>query len=88
MEHMFQGKWISNEIFANMRSRNVFHRQLDKVSLDCGEHRNQHILFRKAFYIDRDFSTAKIYISADDYYKLYINGRFVAQGPSPSYHFQ
>ena len=88
MEHMFKGKWISNEIFANMRSRNVFHRQLDKVSLDCGEHRNQHILFRKAFYIDRDFSTSKIYISADDYYKLYINGRFVAQGPSPAYHFQ
>ena len=88
MEHTFQGKWISNETFANLRARNVFHRQLEKVSLDCSEHRNQHILFRKSFHIDRDFSFAKIYISADDYYKLYINGRFVAQGPSPSYHFQ
>ena len=88
MEHKFQGKWISNETFANLRARNVFHRQLEKVSLDCSEHRNQHILFRKSFHIDRDFSFAKIYISADDYYKLYINGRFVAQGPSPSYHFQ
>ena len=88
MEHKFQGKWISNETFANLRARNVFHRQLEKVSLDCSEHRNQHVLFRKSFHIDRDFSFAKIYISADDYYKLYINGRFVAQGPSPSYHFQ
>ena len=88
MEHKFQGKWISNETFANLCARNVFHRQLEKVSLDCSEHRNQHVLFRKSFHIDRDFSSAKIYISADDYYKLYINGRFVAQGPSPSYHFQ
>ena len=88
MEHVFQGKWISNKIFANLRPRNVFHKQLDKVSLDCSEHRNQHILFRKTFAINQAFSCAKMYISADDYYKLYINGRFVAQGPSPSYHFQ
>ena len=88
MKHTFHGKWISNETFANLRARNVFHRQLEKVSLDCSEHRNKHILFRKSFHIDRDISSAKIYISADDYYKLYINGSFVAQGPSPSYHFQ
>ena len=53
--------------FANLRARNVFHRQLEKVSLDCSEHRDQHILFRKSFHIDRNFSFAKIYISADDY---------------------
>ena len=29
-----------------------------------------------------------MYISADDYYKLYINGHFVTQGPTPSYHWQ
>ena len=29
-----------------------------------------------------------IFITADDCYKLYINGSFVAQGPAPSYHFQ
>ena len=88
MEHVFKGKWISNKTFANLRARNVFHRQLEKLYLDCSQYRNQHILFRKTFRIDQAFSSAKIYISADDYYKLYINGRFVAQGPSPSYHFQ
>ncbi|MBQ9806802.1 MAG: family 78 glycoside hydrolase catalytic domain [Clostridia bacterium] len=87
MEHWFQGKWISNEIMANLQPRNVFHRQLDKCDIDCSQHRNQHILFRKTFVIDR-FQNARIYISADDYYKLYINGRFVAQGPAPSYHFR
>ena len=54
----------------------------------CSEHRNQHILFRRKFSVSLAFREAKLYISADDYYKLYINGTFVAQGPSPSYHFQ
>ena len=57
------------------------------VDLPCDEHRNRHILFRKAFHYDSSIDSARIYISADDYYKLYINGQFVAQGPAPSYHF-
>ena len=88
MEHIFKGKWISDSEFADMRPRNVFHRQLDKVDLDCTQFRNRHIVFRKTFLATGDLSSAKIYVSADDYYKLYINGRFVAQGPAPCYHFQ
>ena len=88
MEHHFMGKWISDSTFASLEARNVFHRQLEPLALDCSEHRNRHILFRKTFSVTSDFSDAKIFISADDYYKLYINGRFVAQGPAPSYHFR
>lgn len=88
MEHQFQGKWISNEKMANLLPRNVFHRQLDKQTIDCSAHRNQHILFRKKISLMQPFSSATLFVSADDYYKLYINGRFVAQGPAPSYHFQ
>lgn len=88
MEHIFKGKWISNEVLANLEPRNIFHRQLDKIKFDCSEYRNQHVLFRKTFNLNSNFSSAKIYISADDYYKLYINGNFVAQGPAPSYHFR
>ena len=87
MEHTFKGKWITNSEFANLKPRNVFHKQLDKVDLPCGEHRNRHILFRKKFCCDNLCDNALIYISADDYYKLYINGQFVTQGPAPSYHF-
>ena len=87
MEHTFIGKWVTNSEFANLKPRNVFHKQLDKVDLPCDEHRNRHILFRKKFCCDNLCDNALIYISADDYYKLYINGRFVAQGPAPSYHF-
>ena len=88
MEHIFKGKWISNDVFSQITPRNVFHRQLDKLSLDCTEHRNRHILFRKHFDLTDEFQSARIFISADDYYKLYVNGAFVAQGPAPAYHFQ
>jgi len=87
MEHKFTGKWITDEEFFNLKPRNVFHKQLEKLDLPCNEHRNRHILFRKKFIINSFNEDAKLYISADDYYKLYINGNFIAQGPAPSYYF-
>ena len=87
MSHTFEGAWITDEEFSKLIPRNVFHRQLDKIDLPCDEHRNRHILFRKKFCCDILSENALVYISADDYFKLYINGQFVAQGPAPSYHF-
>lgn len=86
--HIFTGKWITDSEFYRLKPRNVFHKQLEPVDLPCDEHRNRHILFRKNFVISTSIENAKMYISADDYYKLYINGQFVGQGPAPSYHFQ
>ena len=87
MEHNFCGKWITDGEFAALMPRQVFHRQLLKVDLPCDEHRNRHILFRRKFDLKIKPIDAKVFITADDYYKLYINGKFVCQGPSPSYHF-
>ena len=87
MSHQFLGKWITSEEFADLAPRNVFHRQLEPLPLDCSAHRNRHVLFRKRFCIEKDFESARAYITADDYYMLYVNGTFVAQGPAPSYHF-
>ena len=86
--HQFLGKWITDGEFYALPPRNVFFRQLERVALDCTEHRNRHILFRRKFTLASKPRSAKIYISADDYYKLYVNGRFVGQGPAPSYRFQ
>ena len=88
MDHIFFGKWISDAELAALEPRNVFFRQLERVHLDCSEHRNRHVLYRRRFTLDALPTSAVIYVSADDYYKLYINGRFVAQGPAPSYHFR
>lgn len=89
MSHNFKGIWITDEEFTNLAPRNVFHRQYDPdwVKLDCSEHRNRHILFRKKFNLEKT-GKATMFITADDYYKLYINGVFVSQGPAPCYHTQ
>lgn len=84
-KHAFHGKWITNASFADAIPINVFHRQLDKVDLPKTP-LNQHILFRKTFEV-HDPRRARLFITADDYYKVYLNGRYVGQGPCPGYHF-
>ena len=88
-EHTFIGKWISSGRFAELEKRNVFHRQLaPAVPPESPELQNRHVLFRKKFTLTaEEISSAKIYISADDYYKLYVNGKFVGQGPAAGYDF-
>ena len=46
---------------------------------------NKHILFRRKTTLGA-FNSATLKITADDYYKLYVNGKFVTEGPAPGYH--
>ena len=85
-QHKFKGKWITSEEFCDLKSVNVFHRQLEKAEINSLAPQNSHILFRKKFHVQRT-DGVRIFISADDYYKLYINGRFVCQGPAAGYPF-
>ena len=87
--HTFTGKWITSERFAHIEPRNVFHRQLaPSPGEEEAELKNRHILFRRKFTLTAaEAANARIFISADDYYKLYLNGRFVGQGPTPAYDF-
>ncbi len=50
------------------------------------EIKNFYMNVKKDFVI-KNAETAYVNITADDYYKLYVNGKFVGQGPAPSYSF-
>ena len=79
-------KFICHPLFENASIINIFHKEIEKPSLPThpDEYKNKHILFRKSFELT-DTKNAVLKISADDYYKLYINGKFVTQGPAPAY---
>ncbi|MBE7046222.1 MAG: alpha-L-rhamnosidase [Ruminococcaceae bacterium] len=84
----FTGKWITNKDFYDLKPINVFHKAEEPFEYTPREEiQNKHILFRCEFTLD-DINGTKIFISADDYYKLYINGKFVSMGPCPGYNFE
>ena len=72
MKSVFKSKWITAREFAGRQGADI---------------KNFHMRVRKTFYSPEDHTRAMIRITADDYYKLYINGRYVCQGPAPGYHF-
>ena len=90
-QRAFSGEWITTPMFENLQKINVFRRQLDgKRAAEIKKLstiRNKHILFRKTFELPEAVKNARIYFSADDYAKIYINGQFVAQGPTAAYNF-
>ena len=77
--------WISAEEFAALEPLDLFGKELAKKQKADDTLRNKHIWYRKKLEVTGGQYLIKI--TADDYYKLYINGRFVGMGPSPSYHF-
>ena len=70
--HRFYGKWITSREFVCRSERG-------------GEDlKNKHVLFRSAFHWNGP-GRVRLYYSADDYAKVYVNGKFVSQGPAPGY---
>ena len=83
----FKACWISNEDFYALEPVNVFHKEMDDIEIKPDASlANKHILFRKKVNVPT-FEKAVLRISADDYYKLYINGIFITQGPASGYPF-
>ena len=76
--------------FYGLAPINVFHGEMEEPY--AYSHRedlkNRHMLVRRKFVISGILENAFIDITADDYYKLYINGKYVCQGPAPAYYFK
>lgn len=81
----WKARWITDEAFIRLQPVNLLQEPSNT------EHRenlkNHHMLVRKTFNLADKPQKVFLDISADDYYKLYINGRFAAQGPAPGYPF-
>lgn len=83
-----QGKWICDKRFTEEQPIDLFHKQLDKRKIDLPEElQHVHMLVRREFDLRSIEKEYRIRITADDYYKLYINGKFVCQGPAQGYYF-
>ena len=81
-----QGKFICHKDFENLKPIDIFHKELSPKPAEKHAESlcNRHILFRKKAVLGKA-SKAILKITADDYFKLYINGVYVTQGPPPSY---
>lgn len=82
----FNSKWITTKEFNELSPINIYHKEYDKREMPKtpDELMNNHCHIRKCFE-GKVGKSYKMYISADDYYKLYINGEFVCQGPASGY---
>ncbi|QCT01521.1 alpha-L-rhamnosidase [Paenibacillus algicola] len=87
MDKVWSASWLMDKAFEGVSPPdNLFHKEQSKpVAI---EHRvdlaNRHWLIRKSFELDKSMKRAVLDITADDYYKLYINGHLAGQGPAQS----
>ncbi len=77
--------WICSSEFKNVKPINIFHKEI-APKIEPGSITNHHMLLRKSFI----YSGGKVLLSltADDYYKLYINGKLIGAGPAQAYSFR
>ena len=79
-------QFICHPDFESVEIKNVFYKETPAVdTAECDpKYLNRHILYRRKLALGKT-GRAILRITADDYYKLYINGAFVTQGPAPAY---
>ena len=84
----FVPRWYTIPEFAGAHPVDPYRREQEEPLKPVGRIQNLHVLCRARFDADPDVKEgARIYlrITADDYYKAYINGNFAGQGPAPAY---
>lgn len=80
-------KWICPKELATAAPVDVYAPQLSREEWEPSKLlRNIRFYVKKRFMLNSVCARLVMRVSADDYYKLYINGRFVGQGPAQGYH--
>lgn len=99
MSETFQAEWFTIPEFARTAPKCMYHKENEDGGSDgctvggkADDRGNLHVLARARLLwgdsgeIPAEFTGRVILrITADDYYKLYVNGRYAGQGPAPAY---
>lgn len=82
----WKGYWITSKRFYHIQGVHTYgYNRLPEFN---SEIQNVHTFFAKSFDLKRtDIKKAKLFITGDDLYKLYLNSEFVGEGPAQSYPF-
>ena len=80
----FDPQWVTTERFAAAKPICMYHKEQEPNPDDPMGVANYHVLARATVHRDPDAAAQLLRISADDYYKLYVNGELVTQGPAPA----
>ncbi len=85
-ETKWSGYWLTSERFYHLTPCHKY--GYLRIPEFNSEIQNVHTLFRKTFTLkDSPVKQAKLFITGDDIYKLYVNSAFVGEGPAQSYPF-
>lgn len=77
---------ITHPDFAELKPYYIYHREQENVTFPHPEHLvNKYIIYRTTVTLD-SWDYVSVNITADDYYKLYINGNYAGQGPASAWH--
>lgn len=90
----FTPQWYTVPAFEKITPVCVYHKEnsksktasaADEDALQEAGPRNLHVLARCSLEYTKHKGQVLAWITADDYYKLYVNGKFAGQGPAPAY---
>lgn len=89
MTYNWQGTWLTEQSFMHLEKSYLYHKELETFKLEPhrSDLQHHHWYVRTVFMVDEKAMEEQeiwLNLTADDYYKLYINGEFAAQGPAQS----
>ena len=76
--------WLRNPVFEGVEIIDLLHKE-DAPEPRLFGPKNVHTLFRHVIDLPEAPASIVLYVTGDDYYKLYINGAQIVQGPEPGY---